>query len=798
MSVIRRMSAAKHLWMLKRAGSLQESALRDVKQKLVALGPSLLSSILELLPHPEARPHAEEILREILSNETVGEFVAVLSTANSAAVAHIVELLSTSEKYDAAMLLELFPSVPPKAKASLEAILQRRAKSIPFSKLATCLGDNVKESRSLVYRLLELSGDPSVVGNLQRLLQNEDWWVRYHVLTLIGKFPSDGAVDAVTPLLRDSNKTVRLEAVHTLGKLDAHSAIPELCESLRDENLKVHTAAIDVLTRFGDVRAVSHLIDVLKDESEYARRGAVEVLNQVATPDAVRDLVSALRDEDWWVRVRAADALGSLGGDKVVEAVLELMDNPDEFLRRYAVEILNTVPDRRSVEPLIRALGDPDWWVRERSIDALAKTGDKRAVEPILDLMLRDAEATPLCARALGMLGDERAVEPLCDLTESSNAEIRREARDALGLLAKCDLSQEKLGRIRQVLANYSYRVSENPFSVHARRPLHDPETGRPEHRKPDSDTLSMRVGNPGREPSSESHNPSPAPPPSPVPLFRGDKLSPDTLLLDRYRVKRKIGSGGFGTVYLVQDTAVRDDIILKILSSHISEDETMIKRFIQELKFTRLIAHKNIIRIHDFLELPGGHAISMEYFPSNDLASILRRFERIDPARGVPIVAQICEGLAAAHAEGVIHRDIKPPNILVGQGDAVKIVDFGLASMAQQVGSRLTKSGILIGTPQYMAPEQITGEKIDSRTDLYSLGVMMYEMFTGAQPFRGDTAVSILFGHLEGEIPPPHTVRPEIAVELSDIVMAAMAKNRDDRPQTANDLLDRLRAVAV
>jgi len=415
-------------------------------------------------------------------------------------------------------------------------------------------------------------------------------------------------------------------------------------------------------------------------------------------------------------------------------------------------------------------------------------------VDPILDLMLRDAEATPLCARALGMLKDARAVEPLCELTESSNAEIRREARDALGILAKCDLPQETLGRIRQVLSNYSYRVSENPFSVHARRTLTDPETGRPEHRKPDSDTLSMR--SPTARDTGVS--PSPAAAASPVPLLRGDKLTPDTVLLDRYRVKRKIGSGGFGTVYLVQDTAVRDDLILKILSSHISEDETMIKRFIQELKFTRLIAHKNIIRIHDFLHLPGGHAISMEYFPSEDMASILRRAEKVDCTRGVPIVTQICEGLAAAHAEGIIHRDIKPPNILVGQDDTVKIVDFGLASMAQQVGSRLTKSGILIGTPQYMAPEQITGEKIDPRTDLYSLGVMMYEMFTGEQPFRGDTAVSILFHHLEGEIAPPHTVCAEIPVELSEIVMAAMAKNRDERPQTANDLLERLRAVTV
>jgi serine/threonine-protein kinase len=158
----------------------------------------------------------------------------------------------------------------------------------------------------------------------------------------------------------------------------------------------------------------------------------------------------------------------------------------------------------------------------------------------------------------------------------------------------------------------------------------------------------------------------------------------------------------------------------------------------------------------------------------------------------------QICEGLGAAHEEGIIHRDIKPPNILVGKDDSVKIVDFGLASMSQHVGSRLTKSGILIGTPQYMAPEQITGEKVDARTDIYSLGVLMYEMFTGVQPFRGDTAVSILFSHLESTIPPPQELCADVPAELGEIVMKALSKNRDDRPQSAGEVLERLRAVPV
>lgn len=806
MSVIRRLTAVKHLWMLKRANSMSESSLTEVKDKLVASGPSVIPSLIELLPHAEARPHAWDVLRSLVSNESIPEFVEALSTGESVVVSNIVNLLSMSERFDAALLLNATAAAPPRARGALETILQARAKSIPLPKLAKALGENAKETRSLVHRLLELVGDPSVVPHLLSFLTNEDWWLRYHVLSLVGRFPVASASEAVIPLLRDENKTVRLEAVVTLGKLDARDAIPQLCGSLRDENLKVHTAAIDVLTKMADATAVRHLVEVLKDETEYSRRGAVEVLNQVATPDAVRDLVIALRDEDWWVRVRAADALGSLGGDKVVEAVLDLMDSEDEFLRRYAVEILNTVPDQRAVEPLLKALGDGDWWVRERSIDALAKTGDPRAVEPLLELMLRDLDATPLCARALGTIGDERAVEPLCQLTESSSAEVRREARDALGQLAKGNLSSDAMHRVRQVLATGGARpaadATDSPFSIHTRRPHADPETGRSGGNTPskkDSDTLNVRVSRDERgRPTSIGPEPATETRAKETSILRGDKLMPDMILLGRYRVKRKIGSGGFGTVYLVEDSAVHDDVILKILSPHISEDDTMIKRFIQELKFSRRISHKNIIRIHDFLELEGAHAISMEYFPSDDLSAVLRDCGKLDVARGVPIVAQICEGLEAAHGEGIIHRDVKPPNVLIGKDDVVKIVDFGLASMAQHVGSRLTKSGILIGTPQYMAPEQITGEEVDARTDIYSLGVLMYEMFVGTQPFRGDTAVSILFNHLEGEIRPPREICPDIPAELANLILMTMSKSRADRPQKASEVLERLRAATA
>ena len=162
-----------------------------------------------------------------------------------------------------------------------------------------------------------------------------------------------------------------------------------------------------------------------------------------------------------------------------------------------------------------------------------------------------------------------------------------------------------------------------------------------------------------------------------------------------------------------------------------------------------------------------------------------------MNPERSLGILAQVCDGLSAAHEVGVIHRDIKPANILVGGNDDTRVVDFGLASAGQQTGSRLTKSGLLIGTPEYMAPEQISSEAVDHRSDLYSVGVLMFEMFTGQRPFTGETPVKILFMHLEGEPPSIDVLAPQLPASLRALTLKAMARNREDRPATARELRD-------
>ena len=216
-----------------------------------------------------------------------------------------------------------------------------------------------------------------------------------------------------------------------------------------------------------------------------------------------------------------------------------------------------------------------------------------------------------------------------------------------------------------------------------------------------------------------------------------------------------------------------------------------------QELKLTRRITHRNVIRIYDLLDLDGAHAISMEHFAARDLGAVLKQDGPMNVARTMHLAEQVLEGLSAAHETGIVHRDIKPANLLLGEDQLVKIVDFGLASVGQGTKSRLTQSGILVGTPEYISPEQITGHEVDSRTDLYSLGVVLYEAMSGKQPFAGANAVNVLFQHLECDVPPLKEVAAGIPDAINDLVMRSMSRFANDRPESAKDMLEILRRAA-
>jgi eukaryotic-like serine/threonine-protein kinase len=265
--------------------------------------------------------------------------------------------------------------------------------------------------------------------------------------------------------------------------------------------------------------------------------------------------------------------------------------------------------------------------------------------------------------------------------------------------------------------------------------------------------------------------------------------LKPGDVIEGRYKFIEKIGKGAFGTVLLMEDTVVEERLILKFLNPNVSSDEEMMKRFVHELRYSRKITHKNVIRIYDFLYIRGNYAISMEYFPSHTLGGEIINEKPVALKRAVKFGIDIATGMAVAHQAGIVHRDLKPANVLIDNELLLKIVDFGVAAAQSQGDTQLTKTGYVIGSPKYMAPEQILGKKVDERADIYSLGVIMYEMFAGVPPYSRGDHMSVMYQHVQGKARPPMEINKDLPVELNNLVMKCMSLDKAKRAQSMDEL---------
>jgi tRNA A-37 threonylcarbamoyl transferase component Bud32/CheY-like chemotaxis protein len=261
------------------------------------------------------------------------------------------------------------------------------------------------------------------------------------------------------------------------------------------------------------------------------------------------------------------------------------------------------------------------------------------------------------------------------------------------------------------------------------------------------------------------------------------------------YRIEERIGRGGMGLVYRAEHLNLRRRAAIKIIAPELAETEGFHERFTREARIAAALQHPNIVTVYDAGEADGLLYIAMQYIEGSDLASVLRTQGRLRPYRALDVCRQVAAALDTAHAQGLIHRDIKPANVLI-EGRTAFLTDFGLTKRIEGTQTHLTQAGDVVGTIHYVAPEQIEGGRVDARTDIYSLGCLVYHCLSGELPFARDTDIAVIYAHLSEEPPRLTSVRPDLPAGLDAVIAKALEKAPERRFKTCADLMSAARAV--
>ena len=750
--------------------------MKDVVKRLHEIGQPAIPALLEALKtsHSQEYKNIVVALSTFITEATLPMFLSHLSGSPARVVSGLLDALTHTDKYDPNQLLNLLnnPHLP---GTKLEQLFQARKDQLHTQALIQALPTTTKDNHIIILRLVEQVANEESVPELLQLLQTDSPTIRINIARTLRRFKMPEVENSLVQLLSDPHKQIRVQALDGLVSMNSPLVAKQLCRLLNDPDTSVQQQAFEIILR------------MLQDDSEANRQLAVEGLNTVNNINVLKPILLAFKSQTWMVAQRVAETLGMYGNAQLMEPVLNLLHDSDRFLSQCAFEIIHSLKNDQAAQALVKALQDKG--IRERAVKALHALGDRRTGPFFIRMLERDGTSALIAINMLVALNNRQAIPHMLMQLSNPNESIVRASLHALAILTTIEHASEVLQAVMATRDQSESEIKElaNKTATSIIKRFGRKVLPRKDHPQPVSEP---------RTPTSLSITASPVTPvpqgasesPSSQATLNLSSLEPGVVLAERYRVIRRVGEGGFSTVFLVEDLMVYEEVILKILNPQGGMGDDMIKRFIQELRYARKVTHENIIRIHDIIPLGRLYAISMEYFPSHTLADEIQGETPLDVQRGIKIIYDVCRGISVAHQLNIVHRDLKPLNILINDESMVKVVDFGVAAVTNHAGTRLTRVGTLLGTPAYVAPEQVRSRNIDARTDIYSLGVVMYEVFTGKTPYDGDD-MAILFQHVEGNLTRPIDVNANIPPALDAIICKAMSVDPDERFQNIDEL---------